>query len=465
VTINARGAPGAYTAPGADNADNLPRAGLDRFFRLRENQTDVRTEILAGATTFVTLAYILFVNPSILKDAGMPVEATFAATCVASAFASLVMGIYANYPIAVAPGMGLNAFFTYTVVVGMRLPWQTALGAVFISGLVFFLLTVTHVRQWIVDGVPAVLRSAIGVGIGLFIAFIGLRNAGIIVRSDATLVTLSPMSAPGVLVAVAGLLVTAFLVARRVRGALLLGILTTTAIAMLAGVSPAPHGAASLVTLTNPFAALRATAFHLDILAALRVGLIPILFSFTFVDLFDNIGTLIGVSRKAGLLNDRGQLPRIGRALVADSLGTMFGALVGTSTVTSYIESAAGVSEGGRTGLTAVVVAALFIVGLAFAPLVGLIPVQATAPALILIGAMMMTEIVQIRFDDVTEAVPAFLTIIMMPLTYSIAQGLAFGFMSYTIIKLLAGRHGDNNPVTYTLTLLFLLHFVVGSHR
>jgi AGZA family xanthine/uracil permease-like MFS transporter len=452
-------------ADNADNVDNPPGAGLDRFFRLRENQTDVRTEILAGATTFVTLAYILFVNPNILKDAGMPVEATFAATCVASAFASLVMGIYANYPIAVAPGMGLNAFFTYTVVVGMRLPWQTALGAVFISGLVFFLLTVTHVRQWIVDGVPAVLRSAIGVGIGLFIAFIGLRNAGIIVRSDATLVTLSPMSAPGVLVAVAGLLVTAFLVARRVRGALLLGILTTTAIAMLAGVSPAPHGAASLVTLTNPFAALRATAFHLDILAALRVGLIPILFSFTFVDLFDNIGTLIGVSRKAGLLNDRGQLPRIGRALVADSLGTMFGALVGTSTVTSYIESAAGVSEGGRTGLTAVVVAALFIVGLAFAPLVGLIPVQATAPALILIGAMMMTEIAHIRFDDVTEAVPAFLTIIMMPLTYSIAQGLAFGFMSYTIIKLLAGRHADNNPVTYTLTLLFLLHFVVGAHR
>jgi AGZA family xanthine/uracil permease-like MFS transporter len=452
-------------ADNADNVDNPPGAGLDRFFRLRENQTDVRTEILAGATTFVTLAYILFVNPNILTDAGMPVEATFAATCVASAFASLVMGIYANYPIAVAPGMGLNAFFTYTVVVGMRLPWQTALGAVFISGLVFFLLTVTHVRQWIVDGVPAVLRSAIGVGIGLFIAFIGLRNAGIIVRSDATLVTLSPMSAPGVLVAVAGLLVTAFLVARRVRGALLLGILTTTAIAMLAGVSPAPHGAASLVTLTNPFAALRATAFHLDILAALRVGLIPILFSFTFVDLFDNIGTLIGVSRKAGLLDDRGQLPRIGRALVADSLGTMFGALMGTSTVTSYIESAAGVSEGGRTGLTAVVVAALFIVGLAFAPLVGLIPVQATAPALILIGAMMMTEIAHIRFDDVTEAVPAFLTIIMMPLTYSIAQGLAFGFMSYTIIKLLAGRHADNNPVTYTLTLLFLLHFVVGAHR
>jgi AGZA family xanthine/uracil permease-like MFS transporter len=438
---------------------------LDRTFRLRENRTDVRTEILAGATTFVTLAYILFVNPNILKDAGMPVEATFAATCVASAFATLVMGLYANYPIAVAPGMGLNAFFTYAVMIGMHVPWQTALGAVFISGVVFFLLTVTRVRQWIVDGVPLVLRSAIGVGIGLFIAFIGLRNAGIIVRSDATLVTLSAMRTPGALVSVVGLVVTSFLVARRVRGALLLGVLITTGIAMIARVSPAPKNLASLVTATNPFMALRPTALALDIPAALRFGLIPILFSFTFVDLFDNIGTLIGVSRKAGLLDDRGQLPRIGRALFADSLGTMFGALMGTSTVTSYIESAAGVSEGGRTGLTAVVVAILFIVGLAFAPLVGFIPAEATAPVLILVGALMMSEIVHVRFDDFTEAVPAFLTIIMMPLTYSIAQGLAFGSMSYTIIKLLAGRHADNNPVTYTLTVLFLLHFVVGAQR
>jgi adenine/guanine/hypoxanthine permease len=436
---------------------------LERVFRLRENHTDVRTEVLAGATSFVTLAYILFVNPNILKDAGMPVEATFAATCVASAFATLVMGLYANYPIAVAPGMGLNAYFTYAVVIGMHLSWQAALGGVFISGLVFFLLTVTHVRQWIVDGVPAVLRSAIAVGIGLFIAFIGLRNGGIIVRSEATLVTLSSMNTPGVLVTVAGLVITSWLVARQVRGALMLGVLATTAIAMAAGVAPLPQSVHSLVTLTNPFAALRPTALKLDIVAALRFGFIPILFSFTFVDLFDNIGTLIGVSRKAGLLDDRGQLPRIGRALVADSLGTMFGALMGTSTVTSYIESAAGVAEGGRTGLTAVVVALLFTVGLAFAPFVGLIPPQATAPTLILIGALMMVEIVHIRFDDFTEAVPAFLTIVMMPLTYSIAQGLAFGFVSYTVVKLLAGRHDENNLVTYTLTALFLLHFTIGG--
>lgn len=436
---------------------------LERYFQLREHRTDVRTECLAGFTTFVTLAYILFVNPAILKDAGMPVEATFAATCVSSALATLIMGLYANYPIAVAPGMGLNAFFTYAVVIGMGLPWQTALGAVFISGVVFFLLTVTKVREWIVEGVPQVLRLAIGVGIGLFIAFIGLRNAGIIVNSDATLVTLGDVRTPKVLVSIAGLIITAFLVARKIRGALLMGVLATTLIAIVSRVSAPPTGISSFIALTNPIAGLKPTAFQLDIGAALNVGLIPILFSFTFVDLFDNIGTLVGVARKAGLLNEQGQLPRIGRALFADSLGTMFGALMGTSTVTSYIESAAGVAEGGRTGLTAVVVALLFVLALVFAPVVGLIPPQATAPVLILVGVLMMSEIVHIKFDDFTEAFPAFLTIIMMPLTYSIAQGLAFGFMSYTIVKLVAGRYRDNNIVTYTLTVLFILHFVLGT--
>jgi AGZA family xanthine/uracil permease-like MFS transporter len=445
----------AHTAP--TNA-----SGLERFFQLREHRTTVGNECLAGFTTFVTLAYILFVNPSILKDAGMPVEATFAATCVSSAFATLIMGLYANYPIAVAPGMGLNAFFTYAVVIGMKLPWETALGAVFISGVVFFLLTVTKVREWIVNGVPQVLRLAIGVGIGLFIAFIGLRNAGIIVNSEATLVTLGNVKDPATLVSVAGLIITAFLVARKIRGALLIGVLATTALAILSRVSPAPAGIQSFVSLTNPVASLQQTAFHLDISAASKVGLIPILFSFTFVDLFDNIGTLVGVARKAGLLNEKGELPRIGKALFADSLGTMFGALMGTSTVTSYIESAAGVAEGGRTGLTAVVVSLLFMLALVFSPVVALIPPQATAPVLILVGVLMMSEIVHIKFDDFTEALPAFLTIIMMPLTYSIAQGLAFGFMSYTLIKLLAGRHRENNAVTYVLTMLFVLHFVVG---
>jgi adenine/guanine/hypoxanthine permease len=435
---------------------------LERFFQLREHRTTIGTECLAGFTTFVTLAYILFVNPSILKDAGMPVEATFAATCISSAFATLIMGLYANYPIAVAPGMGLNAFFTYAVVIGMGLPWQTALGAVFISGVVFFLLTVTKVREWIIAGVPQVLRLAIGVGIGLFIAFIGLRNAGMIVKSDATLVTLGDVKNPATLVSMAGLIITAFLVARKIRGALLIGVLATTSIAIVTRVSPPPTGLGNFVTLTNPIASLQSTAFQLDIRGALKVGLIPILFSFTFVDLFDNIGTLVGVARKAGLLDERGQLPRIGRALFADSIGTMFGALMGTSTVTSYIESAAGIAEGGRTGLTAVVVSLLFVLALVFSPLVGLIPPQATAPVLILVGVLMMSEIVHIRFEDFTEALPAFLTIIMMPLTYSIAQGLAFGFMSYTVIKFVAGRHQDNSAVTYLLTILFVLHFVIG---
>jgi AGZA family xanthine/uracil permease-like MFS transporter len=435
---------------------------LERTFHLSKNHTDIRTELLAGITTFVTLSYILFINPSILKDAGMPPEATFAATCFASAFGTLVMGLYANYPIAVAPGMGLNAFFTYTVVIGMKLPWQTALGAVFISGAIFFVLTITKVREWIVEGVPQVLRLAIGVGIGLFIAFIGLRNAGVIVKSDATLLTLGDMKSAGVLVSMGGLILTSFFVGRGVKGALLIGILATTIIAMAAGVSPAPSGIASFMTLSNPLEKLNVTAFHLDVMAALKLGLIPILFSLTFVDLFDNIGSLLGVGRKAGLLNEDGQLPRIGKALLADSLGTMFGALMGTSTVTSYIESAAGVAEGGRTGLTAAVVGLLFIMAIVFAPMVGLIPAQATAPALIIIGSFMMADLVHIKFGDFTEALPAFLTIIMMPLTYSIAQGLAFGFMSYTVVKLISGRHKENNPVTYTLTILFVLHFILG---
>jgi AGZA family xanthine/uracil permease-like MFS transporter len=322
---------------------------------------------------------------------------------------------------------------------------------------------VTKVREWIVDGVPQVLRLSIGVGIGLFIAFIGLRSAGIIVKNESTLVALGSMKDPGVLVAAAGLVITAFLISRQVKGALLWGIFLTTVISIFTGVSSAPQGIKSIINITNPFTALQPTVFNLDIMAALNVGLISIVFSFTFVDLFDNIGTLIGVSRKAGLLDSKGHLPRIGKALFSDSLGTMFGSLMGTSTVTSYIESAAGVSAGGKTGLTAVTVAILFIVALIFAPLVGLIPPQATTPALILVGVLMMSEIVHIKFDDFTEALPAFLTIIMMPLTYSIAQGLAFGFMSYTIIKLITGRYKENNPVTYTLTVLFILHFVLGS--
>ncbi|AFQ43322.1 NCS2 family permease [Desulfosporosinus meridiei] len=440
-----------------------PEGFLEKFFHLNELGTNVRTEVIAGITTFVTMAYILFVNPNILKDAGMPVTATFAATAIAAAVGTLIMGLYANYPIALAPGMGLNAFFTYAVVLGMGLSWQTALGAVFISGFVFFLMTVTKVREWIIEGVPQVLRLSIGVGIGLFIAFIGLKNGGLIIADPATFVALGDMKSPGVLVTVFGLIVTGWMMAKNVKGGLLIGIAATTAFSMIMGVSPFPTGISSFIATSNPVAAIAPVAFQLDIMGAISYGFISILFAFTFVDLFDNIGTLLGVSRKAGLLDENGNLPRAGKALMADSVGTMFGATMGTPTVTSYIESASGVAEGGKSGLTAVVVACLFAVSLIFAPLVGLIPGQATAPVLILVGVLMMSEVTQIKFDDFTEALPAFMTIVMMPLTFSIAQGLAFGFMSYTIIKLITGKHKDNNPVTYTLTVLFIVHFILGG--
>lgn len=439
-----------------------PNGILERLFHLSELNTTVRREILAGITTFVTMAYILFVNPNILKDAGMPITATFAATAISAAIATLIMGLYANYPIAMAPGMGLNAFFTYTVVIGMKLPWQTALGAVFISGLVFFLLTVTKVREWIIEGVPQVLRVSIGVGIGLFIAFIGLKNAGIVIADQATYVALGNMKSPGVLVSVIGLIITGWLMAKNVKGGLLIGILATTVIAMFFGVAHFPKSIGDIIAPTNPVKELAPTFAQLDIWGAVKYGLISILFAFTFVDLFDNIGTLLGVSRKAGLLDEHGNLPRAGKALMADSIGTMVGSVMGTPTVTSYIESAAGVAEGGRSGLTAVTVAVLFAISIVFAPLIGIIPGEATAPVLILVGTLMMGEVVHIKFDDFTEAFPAFMTIVMMPLTFSIAQGLAFGFMSYTLIKLVTGRHHENNPVTYTLTVLFIFHFILG---
>ncbi|HWQ41359.1 MAG TPA: NCS2 family permease [Desulfosporosinus sp.] len=440
-----------------------PAGLLERIFHLTEMGTNVRTEILAGITTFVTMAYILFVNPNILKDAGMPVNATFAATAIAACVATLIMGLYANYPIALAPGMGLNAFFTYVVVLKMGLSWQTALGAVFISGVVFFLMTVTKVREWIIEGIPEVLRISIGVGIGLFIAFIGLKNGGLVIADKNTFVTLGDMKAAGTLVTVFGLILTAWLIAKKVKGGLLIGILGTTVFSMFMGVSSFPTGLASFVSISNPIAAIAPLAFQMDIKGAFSYGLISILFAFTFVDLFDNIGTLLGVTRKAGLLDEDGNLPRAGKALMADSVGTMFGAAMGTPTVTSYVESASGVAEGGKTGLTAVTVAGLFFVSLIFAPLVLLIPGQATAPVLILVGVTMMGEIVKIKFDDFTEALPAFMTIVMMPLTFSIAQGLAFGFMSYTIIKLVTGRHKENNVVLYVLTILFIIHFYLGG--
>lgn len=411
---------------------------LERLFKLRERGTTVRTEVLAGVTSFLTMAYIIAVNPAILADAGIPKQAAVAATILASVFCTALFGLWANLPIAVAPGMGLNAFFAYTVVIGKGLSWQTALGAVFISGVVFLALTLTGVRRKLVEGVPAGLRAAIAAGIGLFIAFIGLKNAGVIVKHDATLVTLGHLVAPGPLLALGGFLLAGALMARGVRGALLVAIAAVTAGAMALGVAPTPKGLGDVVSLAPP--SLAGTFLAMDVGAALRYGLVSIILSFTVVELFDNLATLIGLARKAGLEDAEGRIPDLDRALTADAVGTMASAAMGSTAMNAYIENATGIAEGGRTGLTALVVAAGFLLALLFAPLIALVPPVATAPALILVGALMMGELRHVHWDDLTEAIPAFLTVLLMPLTFSIAEGLAFGFLGYVILKALAGR-------------------------
>lgn len=433
---------------------------LDNYFKLTEKGTTVKTEILAGATTFVTMAYILFVVPNFLTAAGMPPHSALAATVLSTAFATLLMGFLANFPIAVAPGLGLSAFFAYTVCGSMGLSWQTGLGAVFISGVVFLILTVTKVRQLIIDAVPPVLKSSIGVGIGLFIAFIGFKNAGVIVANQATYVGLGNMRDPGVLLTLFGLILCALLMAKNVKGALLIGIAVTTIIAMIFGIAKAPTGISDIVNFIPPIPT--DTFMQLDIMGAVRYGLISVIFSITMVDLFDNIGTLIGVARKAGLVDKDGKLIGMDKALFSDSIGAIVGSLLGTCTVTSYVESASGVAAGGKTGLTAVTTGILFLVSLFFAPLALLIPTQATAPVLIIVGVLMISEVTQINFEDFTEALPAFLTIILMPLTFSIAQGLSFGFISYTLIKILTGKFKEIHPVMYILTVFFIIHFLIG---
>ncbi len=426
---------------------------LERYFEFGRLQSNWRTEILAGCTTFMTMAYIIFVNPAILADAGMPVAAVTVATCLSAAFGSILMGAVARYPIALAPGMGLNAYFTYAVVKGMGIGWETALGAVFLSGVAFLLLTVTGLRQLIVNAIPTELYAAVAAGIGLFIAFIGLKNAGIVAAHPATLVSMGNLRAPATALAVCGLLLTAALIAWRVRAAILIGIAATTAAGVLTGITPwslAPH---------NP-QAIAQTAFHLDIPAALHIGLAEIIFAFLFVDLFDNIGTLVGVGAKAGLFDASHRIPRIQRILFTDSLATMFGALMGTSTVVSYIESAAGVAIGGRTGVPAIVTGILFLLAALLAPFFGVIPSAATAPALILVGSLMASHTREIPWHEPRTAIPAFLTILTIPLTFSIANGLAFGFVSYTVVNAIGGRHRQINWLVYLLTAIFLLRFL-----
>ena len=425
---------------------------LERIFHLRENNTTVRIEFLAGLTTFMTMAYVVVVNPQILSQAGMPVDGVLFATCLASAVSTLIMGLWANYPIALAPGMSLNAYFTYSIVIGRGIPWQTVLGVVFLSGLLFLLLTLTSIREQIVNGIPDCLKHGTAAGIGLFIAFIGLRNAKIIVANPATFVGFGHVSDPQVILAAVGLVLIAVLVARKIGSAILLGVIAIALAGIPFGLTHLPS---HLFSLPHP----EGTFLKLDLRAAAKIGLGELIFVFFFVDLFDNVGTLVGVCEQGNFLRD-GKLPRASRALLADAFGTIVGAIAGTSTVTSYIESAAGVAAGAQTGLGNLVIAAGFGVAMFCAPVVAAIPAYATAPALILVGALMCGSVARVHWDDFTEAFPAFLTLVATPLTFSIATGLSLGVLSYSLVKLGSGKYRDISPLIWVLSVLFLLRYV-----
>lgn len=423
---------------------------LEKLFKLKAHHTTVRTEIIAGITTFLAMAYILFVNPSILGATGMDKGSVFVATCLAATIGSILMGLIANYPIALAPGMGLNAFFTYTVVLHMGYTWQIALGAVFLSAVIFFALSIFKIREWIIASIPLPLRAGIAAGIGLFLALIALEGAGIVVDNPATLVGLGDLTKPGPLLALLGFFIIVVLEARRVTGAVLIGILVVTFISMGIGLTP-------FAGVFSAPPSIAPTFMQLDIAGAFNVGLVSVIFAFLFVDVFDNTGTLLGVTKRAGLADEQGNVPKMGRALIADSAAALFGSLLGTSTTTSYVESAAGVSAGGRTGLTAIVVAILFLLSLFFSPLAGSVPVYATAPALLFVAVLMASGLAEIDWKDVTTAAPVTVTALTMPLTYSIANGIAFGFITWTVVKLLSGRTKEVNAALVILSILFVI--------
>jgi AGZA family xanthine/uracil permease-like MFS transporter len=429
---------------------------LETYFGFESHETTWRTEILAGLTTFITMAYIIFVNPAILSQTGMPLAAVTTSTCLCAGIGSILMGAVANYPLALAPGMGLNAYFTYTVVKGMGVPWQTALGAVFISGIIFLLLTFGGIRQKLLGAIPHQLHAAVAAGIGLFIAFIGLRNSGIIVPSSTTTVTLGNMHEHATQLAIFGIVLIAVLQAYRVKASMLIGVLATLAAGILF------HQVKYAPSTFNPIA-IRETAFHLDLRGALRMNALEIIFVFLFVDLFDNIGTLVAVTERAGLIAEDHTIPRLDRIFFADATSTVIGSLAGTSTVTSYIESSAGVAAGGRTGVTAIVTGILFFLAIFVAPVVGAIPDFATAPALILVGALMLAGIGAIDWEEPRIAIPSFLTIITIPLTYSIATGLSFGLISFAALELATGRGRRQHWMLYLLATLFLLRFIYIS--
>jgi AGZA family xanthine/uracil permease-like MFS transporter len=426
---------------------------IESYFEFSRLGTNWRTEILAGVTTFLTMAYIVLVNPAILAAAGMPLAAVTAATCLSAAFGSILMGIVARYPIALAPGMGLNAYFAYTVCIKMHVPWQTALGAVFLSGLIFLGITAAGIRQMILHAIPHELYAAVAGGIGLFIALIGFRNAGLVVGDQDTLVSLGNVRSPATALALLGLVLMVALEVKKVRGAILIGVLTITGLAWALGLAhwtPAGGG----------FSSLAATAFQLDIRGALGKGLLEIVFVFFFVDLFDNLGTLVAVTKRAGLIEADHSIPRLSRILFADATATVFGSLTGTSTVTSYVESTAGVAAGGRSGVTAIVTGLLFLGAIGAAPFVGVVPPAATAPALILVGSMMLATVAEIRWNDPLVAVPAFLTLVLIPFTYSIANGMGFGMIAWAVLHGVTGKFRRQDWLLYLLAALFLFRFM-----
>jgi adenine/guanine/hypoxanthine permease len=426
---------------------------LEQLFKLSENKTNVRTEIVAGVTTFLTMAYIIFVNPNILSKAGMPFGAVFAATCLAAAVGTLLMAFLANYPIALAPGMGLNAYFAFVVVGIMKYSWQVALGCVFISGIIFFIISVLPIREWIVNAIPKSLKMAIAAGIGLFLALIALENSSIVVANPATLVTHGDLKTWPVVMATLGFILIVALEHRRVIGGVIIGILVVTIVSIIFG-----HQKFGGVFDMPPSVA--PVFLEMDLAGAFKIGLLTVVFAFLFVDLFDNTGTLIALAHRGGFMRPDGTVPRLHRALMSDSGAAMIGAAIGTSTTTSYIESASGIAAGGRTGLTAVTVAVLFLLALFVAPLAGSIPPYATAPALLYVACLMMRGLVEIEWDDITEAAPAVITAIAMPFTFSIAEGIAFGFISYAGIKIVSGRWGDIHPAVGILAVLFVIKYL-----
>ena len=429
---------------------------IERYFGIDGRNTTIKTEILAGLTTFLTMAYIIFVNPDMLAKAGMDKGAVFVATCLASALGCFLMGLIARLPVALAPGMGLNAFFTFTVVLGMGKSWQVALGAVFISGLLFVLISAFKLREWIINAIPYTLKQGIVAGIGAFLAFIALKSSGIIVASPATFVTMGKLTDFGPAMAILSFFLIVVFVQRKVPAAVMLSILIVTVISLLAGETHY-SGIVSMPPSIAP------TFMQLDIAGALDVSMVSVIFAFLFVVLFDTSGTLIGVTKKAGLMSTNGQIPNLGKALFADSTAAVAGSLLGTSSVTSYVESTAGVAAGGRTGLTAIVVGVLFLLALFFAPLAGMIPAYATAGAIFYVAVLMLFTLREIDWDDLTEASPVAVVLLLTPLTFSIADGIALGFITYTIAKLVSGRYKEVSPAVWVLTVILLAKLIFLS--